>query len=220
MPVKFPPLPAHIRRTFLYNDFIMNPFRKPAPADPATFVDDDLIRAVASGSVPALSALYDRFARLIFSLAVNIVSDSALAEEITQDVFVQVWNKAGTFHADQGHLNTWLSSITRHRAIDMLRRRGVRMESHQVGWDDSTTPDLPDDFLVEENLETQQRQRRVRMAVAALPENQQRALALAYFKGYTHQQVAEELGEPLGTVKTRIRLAMQKLREVLADVDP
>lgn len=190
-------------------------FSSRSTSDPSGLDDEGLLRAIASGQSTALSVLYDRYGRLAFSLAVTIVGDGSLAEEITQDVFVQIWNKAATYHSDQGKVPTWLASITRHRAIDILRRRGARPEGHQVDWEEGLPPDLPEETAVEEMVELAQEKRSIRQAIAALPAEQRDALALAFFKGYTHQQIADATGEPLGTVKTRIRLAMQKLRQNL-----
>ena len=199
-----------------YNQKGMNQSTFWSTSDPASLSDETLLKAIASGQQAALSALYDRYGRLAFSLAINIVSDSALAEEVTQDVFVQIWNKATSYQPEHGKVTTWLASVTRHRAIDMLRRQNVRPEGHQVGWEDGV-PDLPDDSIVEDVVELTQRQTRIRQAVARLPAEQQQALGLAFFKGYTHQEIADTTGEPLGTVKTRIRLAMQKLKQVLEE---
>jgi RNA polymerase sigma-70 factor (ECF subfamily) len=118
-----------------------------------------------------------------------------------------------------GKVTTWLSSITRHRAIDMLRRVGARPEGHQADFEDGLPLDLPEETRVEETVELVQEQRRVRQAIAALPPEQRSALALAFFQGLSHQQIAAATGQPLGTVKTRIRLAMQKLRSLLEPVE-
>jgi RNA polymerase sigma-70 factor, ECF subfamily len=185
-------------------------------SDSSTLSDEILLKAIASGQQTALSTLYDRYGRLAFSLALNILGDTSLAEEVTQDVFVQIWNKAASYQPEQGKVTTWLASVTRHRAIDILRRKNVRPEGHQVGWEDGI-PDLADKGAIEETVELVQRQGHIRQAVAHLPLEQQEALALAFFKGYTHQEIADATGEPLGTVKTRIRLAMQKLKQVLEE---
>ncbi len=186
-----------------------------AAADWESQDDAGLMRAMAAGQTGALGALYDRYGRLAYSLAINIVNDEALAEEITQDVFVQAWNAAGAYRAEMGKVSTWLTSITRYRAIDRLRRRRVRPEGHALGWEEGEMPDLPDGMHVEAAVESGQMQLRVRQAVAQLPPEQREALGMAFFQGYTHQEIAERLGEPLGTVKTRIRTAMQKLRRLL-----
>jgi RNA polymerase sigma-70 factor (ECF subfamily) len=112
---------------------------------------------------------------------------------------------------------TWIASIARHRAIDVIRRRNIRPESRSVYWDDMRTGHMPSQEALEENIELRQRRNEVRRALRDLPEEQQSALALAFFHGYTHKEIAEIQGLPLGTVKTRIRLAMQKLRPVLTE---
>ncbi len=179
--------------------------------------DESLIRLIAERQSFALGVLYDRYGRLVFSLALQVTSDAAVAEEITQEVFFQIWNKADTYQAVQGKVTTWITSVARHRAIDSLRRRGARPEGHQVDFEGGEEPELVDPVGVEEQVVFSQRSLAVRRAIAKLPLEQQKALALAYFKGLTHQEIAERTGEPLGTVKTRIRLAMIKLKQLLAD---
>ena len=181
------------------------------------FDDQTLMKLIAQAQEDALRELYDRYNRLVYSMAVNAVGENSLAEEITQDVFLRIWNNAGTYSPQKGKVITWVSSITRYRAIDAIRSQQVRPEGHSVAWDIEGSLDNPDPLNVEERVEITQRQQRVRHAVAQLPEEQRQALAYAYFQGYTHREIAELLGEPLGTIKTRIRLAMQKLREYLEE---
>jgi RNA polymerase sigma-70 factor, ECF subfamily len=186
--------------------------------DPVRLEDDILLRAIAGGQSAALGTLYDRYSRLVFSLAYHIVNDEGVAEEVTQEVFLQVWNKAGSYQIGLGKVSTWLTSVARHRAIDSLRRRNVRPEGNLAQWDDSDDPAEPqwvDPLNVEAQVDLTMQSRVVRQAIAQLPGEQQKALALAYFQGLSHQEIAEKTGEPLGTIKTRIRLAMQKLRQVL-----
>jgi RNA polymerase sigma-70 factor (ECF subfamily) len=181
--------------------------------------DVTLIHDIAQAKPEALSALYDRYGRLVFSLAYAIVADQAVAEEITQDVFVRVWQRADTYRPEQAQVSTWLTAITRHHAIDVLRRRNARPEAHSVGWDD-----LHPQALAAHDLEDHAEQallgERLRAALADLPPDQQQALALAYLHGYTQVQIAELLRQPLGTIKTRIRTAMQKLRQKLLAEQP
>jgi RNA polymerase sigma-70 factor (ECF subfamily) len=183
--------------------------------DYTTLQDDSLIRLVAAGKSEALSVLYDRYARLVFGLALNTIGDEHLAEEITQDVYIRVWEKAASYKPEQGKVVTWLASIARYRAIDLFRQRNVRPEGHSMSWAVAEPLDLPDKVDVEQEVEFAQRKQKVRMAMNQLPVEQRKALALAYFQGLSHQEIARELNEPLGTVKTRIRLAMQKLRHLL-----
>ncbi len=191
-----------------------NPFSGAGPNLPD---DEALIRLIAERQAAALSLLYDRYGRLVFSLAFQVTSDAAVAEEITQEVFLQIWNKANTYQAAQGKVTTWITSVARHRAIDSLRRKGARPEGHQVDFENSEEPDLVDPTGVEDQVVFAQRSLAVRRAIAQLPPEQKKALSLAYFKGLTHQEIAEQTGEPLGTVKTRIRLAMLKLKQLLID---
>lgn len=188
--------------------------------DYSTFDDTVLLRQIARAQADALSVLYDRYHRLVFSLAYNVVGDSATAEEITLDVFTQVWQKAATYRVDRAKVSTWLTSITRYRAIDELRRRGSRVEQRSVAWDDLTVAAEPTVSGPEVVVEFSMQRQKVRAAVAQLPEEQKEALGLAYFRGFSHTEIAEQLGQPLGTVKTRIRLALQKLRQLLEDENP
>jgi RNA polymerase sigma-70 factor, ECF subfamily len=190
-----------------------------APSSETDRMEDQyLLKAIAMGEATALGKLYDRYGRLVYSLAFQIVYDQAIAEDITQEVFLQVWNKASSYQIELGKVSTWLTSVARHRAIDSLRHSRVRPESHQVIWDDSDDADGPE-WVDPQNIETQVEKTIqnsvVRAAIAQLPKEQRQALALAYFQGLSHQEIAEITGEPLGTIKTRIRLAMQKLREAL-----
>jgi RNA polymerase sigma-70 factor (ECF subfamily) len=183
----------------------------------ATYEDETLIHLIAQAQEAALTQLYDRYNRLVFSLALAIVNDRATAEEITLDVFMRVWQKAGTYRADQSKVSTWLTHIARHHAIDILRRRAVRLDQYAVQWDDAISHADASGQGPQESAELSLRRERVQAALAALPAEQKQALSLAYFGGYTHQQIADILRQPLGTIKTRIRLAMQKLREHLSD---
>lgn len=179
--------------------------------------DQTLIRLIVRADSDALSELYDRYSRLVFSLAVNSVGDRATAEEITLDVFTRVWQKASTYRAEQAKVSTWLTSITRYRAIDELRRRDARPEHASLAWADVAPDGMPRVDGPEEVAQRSLQRQWVRDAVATLPEEQRQALALAYFRGYSHREIAETLDQPLGTVKTRIRLAMQKLHDMLQD---
>jgi RNA polymerase sigma-70 factor (ECF subfamily) len=179
------------------------------------FDDQSLIRLIARSQESALSELYDRYSRLVYSLALNAVGDPATAEEITQDVFIRIWDHAGTYQAEKSKVLTWIASITRYRSIDIIRRRKIRPESQSVSWEIEPSAIEMNPINVEETVEISQKRRQVRQAISMLPEEQRQALAYAYFQGYTHREIAEVLGEPLGTVKTRIRLAMQKLRQLL-----
>lgn len=186
--------------------------------DYTTLDDASLIRLITSHRSEALGALYDRYGRLVFSVAFNSVGDHSTAEEITQDVFTRVWEKAGTYEASLGKVTTWLIGITRNRAIDELRRGNIRPEKYSVSWADVSPGLVPKGQGPEEETDLSIRKKSVRQAIASLPKDQQEVLALAYFRGLSHSEIANVLREPLGTVKTRIRLAMQKLRQVLSEL--
>ena len=183
--------------------------------DYSSLSDKTLFVLMAQAHTGALDELYNRYNRMVFGLALGLVGDRATAEEITLDVFTKVWHKADIYHADRAKASTWLISITRYQAIDVLRRRGARPQ--QVAWmeipslisSDGHNPEI----IAEHNIQ----QEEIHDAIAQLPEAQKQALGLAFFAGYSHTQIAEVLDQPLGTVKTRIRLALQKLRNMLQD---
>jgi RNA polymerase sigma-70 factor (ECF subfamily) len=181
--------------------------------------DTALVRQIALARPEALSELYDRYARLVFSLALRTLGDSSSAEEVTQDVFLRIWQKAESYQENAGKVSTWLSSITRNRAIDVLRKRSVRPEGHLIDREDpffglSFSADGRDP---EDSAGLSIEMKKVYEALNDLPPEQGQALLLAYFYGYSHSQIAEKTGEPLGTVKTRIRTGMQKLRGMLRE---
>jgi RNA polymerase sigma-70 factor, ECF subfamily len=174
--------------------------------------DQDLMKRIAGGSQKAVRALYGRYGRLVYGMALRVLRDDSAAEEVTQDVFLRVWEKAGTYSAEKARLSTWLMRIARNRAIDVMRQRGSIGARAAADWDDLAS--VPDSRTSDpaEDASRGHCADEVRKALDALPVDQRRALALAFFKGLTHQEIAETLGEPLGTVKTRIRDAMRKLR--------
>lgn len=179
--------------------------------------DAELMTRITCAEPEALGELYERYHRLVFSLALNSVADHAAAEEITLDVFTRVWEKAETYRAEQSKVTTWLLSLARHRAIDVLRQRRTRLEQNLMSWTDFPAVAILSPNNPEEAAELTLRRKQVQTAIAQLPVEQKQALTLAYFEGYTHRQIAEILQEPLGTVKTRLRSAMQKLRQMLLD---
>lgn len=189
--------------------------------DYSSLDDETLIGYILQAKPEALASLYDRYSRLVFSIALHTVGRYETAEEITQDVFLRVWNKAYTYQPDQAKVVTWISSITRYRSIDMLRKRGARPQNDSLSLDELQSGSIPAANSDLEDLASLSiEQRRVHIAVAALPQEQRQALDLAYFQGLTHSEIAARLDQPLGTVKTRIRLGMQKLRELLREDTP
>ncbi len=185
--------------------------RAAAPDDAA------LLARIRRREAAAIGVLYDRYSRLVYSLALRIVGDSSTAEEITLDVFVRIWEHADSYRAERGAVRTWLTGITRNRAIDALRRRGARPDTRSLPLEAAEVRAAANSRHPEQAVEGSLLKERIRNALAELPPDQQRALFLAYFRGLTQREIAEALGDPLGTVKTRIRLGMEKLRRLLAD---
>lgn len=186
-------------------------------ADYARYDDETLIALIAQRRAEALEQLYERYSAPIFGLALMIVDDRSTAEEITLDVFMRVWQKAATYRSEQAKVSTWLTHIARHHAIDVLRRQAVRPDQSALGWDEVQPGSVTSGQDPQELAEISLRSERIRNAISQLPGDQKQALQLAYFGGYTQSQIAEMLAQPLGTVKTRIRLAMQKLQDLLRD---
>lgn len=180
--------------------------------------DTALVALVARRDERALGALYDRYSRLAFSLAVRIVGDRALAEEITADSFVNVWRASSSYSAERGRFVAWLMSVVRHRAIDELRRLNVRPEGSAVELNEALQTTAHPDGL-DDIVDARRRQEVVRSVLANLPASQREALELAYFGGLTQQEIAQKTGTPLGTIKTRMRLGLLKMREELRRFD-
>ena len=180
--------------------------------------DNALIQQISQKNQDALGEIYDRYGRLVFSVAFHIVGEQSKAEEITQEVFIRVWEKSETYDSSKAKLSTWLISITRYRAIDINRRAKVRVEKNSINWDDVPVEQTPKSNGIEKEYESNWRRQLVRDAINKLPYEQKAAISLAYFHGLTHREIAETLHEPLGTIKTRIRLGMQKLRDLLSEL--
>lgn len=184
----------------------------------ADMEDAALLARIAAGDERALAALYDRHGGRAFALACRILDDPEAAEEVVLDVFLSIWRNAAAFTPERGRFTTWLFALVRNRAIDVLRRRRVRpLEARMLGAEAMEALERPaEDPSVEARVEAEELHQAVREALAALPEPQRRVLELAYFQGWTHREIAEYLGEPLGTVKSRLRLALHKVHEWLA----
>jgi len=184
--------------------------------DYSALKDEEIIARVRSGEGWAMSVLYDRYARLVFSLSLKILNDRSAAEETVQEVFVKVWKRCREYDARRGKFSSWLTGIAHNHAIDELRRRRVR-PSASDGEDDAMDAVLDDGpaplDLAMQSLE----HRRIVEALKQIPDEQRHAIEMAYFEGLTQQEIAERLGDPLGTVKTRMRLGMQKLKTLLGE---
>jgi RNA polymerase sigma-70 factor (ECF subfamily) len=180
-------------------------------AEPSQTSDSDLVRAVARGDEVALAACYDRYRLILFGLILRILHDREDAEDVLQEVFLQVWRRAGDFDEARGRAFTWLVTIARSRALDRLRSAGSRARLGEQA------AQIPRDDVEDAALDSVKSEQGtiVRQALAELPEEQQKTLFLAYFEGLTQTEIAARLGDPLGTVKTRMRSGMIKLRELL-----
>ena len=177
--------------------------------------DEALVQRVVERDAEAFAQLYDRHADLVYSVALRVLADPALAQDTAQDVFLRLWRTPDAFDPARGRFVSWLVSVARNRAVDEVRMRGRRRQ-REMG--ENATPDDPPDGRAEDPqlaVQVQADRLAVRRALALLPEEQRMALELAYFSGLTQQEIAERLQEPLGTIKTRTRLAMKKMRAAL-----
>ncbi|HZT05538.1 MAG TPA: sigma-70 family RNA polymerase sigma factor [Chloroflexota bacterium] len=182
--------------------------------DPSSVPDQDLVALVSDGDSDALDQIYRRHARPVYSLVLHIVRDPTMAEDVTQEVFLKLWRQSDAYNPERGALGSWLLSVAHNRAIDLLRRRRVREEyplpeEHAFN---SMVADVADPSDAAGSAEVAAS---VRRALQQIPESQRQAIEMAFFQGKTHVEISEELGEPLGTAKTRIRLGMRKLRALL-----
>ena len=180
--------------------------------------DGELLSRMAAGDESALGALYDRYTALVHSVALRVLGDADDAEEVVEETFWQAWRQAERYEATRGGAATWLSMMARSRALDRLRA-GRRFRAEHG--DPPETPAADDDRTTASPLvetEDAEVRRKVAEAVAALPPEQRQTVELAYFRGMSQSEIAEATGQPLGTVKTRARLALAKLRDALASL--
>jgi RNA polymerase sigma-70 factor, ECF subfamily len=176
-----------------------------------------LIREAAAGDQQALASLYDATSRAVYGLLLRILGDASAAEEVLLDVYAQVWRQADAYSAERGTPLAWLTTIARSRAIDRLRRG--RLEQQRTGPLDLTTAQIAAaGASVEEEVEAREKGAIVRAALDALVPEQREVIELAYYGGMSHSEIAAARGLPLGTVKTRTRLGMMRLREMLRPV--
>lgn len=179
--------------------------------------DEVLASQVARGNSSALEALYDRYSATVLGLALRVVDDRAMAEDVLQETFWRVWKNADTFQSQRGSFSSWLFRIARNLAIDAYRRRNVRPQVMPENEEGTSlldrTPDPNMDVL--EQAQAAQQNEQVHSALRSLSGVQRQVIELAYFYGMTRQEIAQATGEALGTIHTRARLALQKLREEL-----
>jgi RNA polymerase sigma-70 factor (ECF subfamily) len=179
--------------------------------------DAELMARVAARDKLALEVLYDRHSAAAMGLALKMLGDRNGAEELVQEAFWRVWKRASTFTSGRGQFAQWLFGIVHNLAIDEMRRRRARPQTVSTDSDDEAIVELPDrEVDVAATVFAAVTGEQVRAALGALPEAQRSVIELAFFQGLTHQEIAEQLGQPVGTIHTRARLALQKLRESLS----
>jgi RNA polymerase sigma-70 factor (ECF subfamily) len=186
--------------------------------DYAALRDEELMDRLAGQDLLAFEVLYDRYGDLVYSVSLRIVGDTYVAEDVTQDVFLRVWRRPDQFDLHRGKFVTWLLSVARNRSIDHRRSQSRRMRHEALPANEEEEDILPsEDSRDDPALATVLSEERtaVRSALEVLPPEQKLAIQLAYFGGMTQQEIANRLGQPLGTVKTRMRLGMQKMRHAL-----
>ena len=195
---------CHHRRTDLDGDGLRN---RSGDVD-----DASLLRLIQQGEQDAVAVLYDRYGGIAYGLAFRITANAATAQDVVQDAFVSLWKQAPRFDPERGQVRSWLLTIVHHRAVDAVRRRAGRPER--------PLPEGPEEFVAtvgrpEELAEMVLDAEAVREAVRQVPEEQRRVIEMAYFMGMTHVEIAAETGAPLGTVKSRLRIGLEKMREYL-----
>jgi RNA polymerase sigma-70 factor, ECF subfamily len=178
--------------------------------------DEDLISLVENGDAGAFAALYDRHGRAAYSLAYRMMGDRQAAEDLVQEVFLRVWRSAGSYRSDRGSIRTWILSIVHHRGVDQLRSLASRRRT-QDRVEATAEKSQPSEAFGEAVKSSQRDQ--VRRALDTLPREQLKILELAYFSGYTHVEIADLLGIPLGTVKGRMRLGLKKIKDYFDSTD-
>ena len=184
-----------------------------APLQPVP--DSALVERIMAGDEGALSALYDRYSGMLYAMLLRILKDTGAAEEVLQDLFLQLWRGAARFDASRGSLAGWLLVIGRNRALSRLRgkqRREILPDPEEFSFEA-----VPSSENLEDEAARMQMMHRLRGAMAALPAEQREAVELAYFEGMTQTEIAARTGSPLGTVKSRVRAAMQTLKQWFDD---
>ena len=174
--------------------------------------DQELMTLVKKRDKAAFRELYSRFSQIVFNLVYRILKDRQEAEEVVQEIFLQVWNKAGSYDADRGALSTWIINISRNKSIDRLRKLGHRSQDTEINEER-----LNSKYDFSRIIENREESRKVlQEALDTLPQEQRIAIEMVYFEGFTHEETAQKLSEPVGTIKTRIRLGVMKLKQKIA----
>jgi RNA polymerase sigma-70 factor (ECF subfamily) len=178
--------------------------------------DGDLLQRAATGDSDALLALHKRYANLVYSMAWRVLQDVGLAEEVTQDVFMKLWRQGQRYDPERGRFSSWLLSVTRFAAIDRLRQEGRRPSAVDLPGEDLDQQTALEQMLATDHA-SWERGQHLRLLLGELPPEQRQVVELAYFGGLTHSELAEQLGLPLGTVKGRLRLGLERLRGLWLD---
>lgn len=182
--------------------------------------EKQLLRQVAGGDAQALSELYDMYHLVIFRQLLGIVKQREEAEDLLQEVFNQIWSKAGSFDPDRGSVYTWMSTMSRNKGLDYLRSKAhKRSQKTDYDPDEFILAGIPasDETPLDETI-LAERSHLLKLALQQIPEEQQQVLKIAYFEGYSQSEIADQLGLPLGTIKTRMRQGMIKLESILSKV--
>ena len=179
--------------------------------DHAHLSDEALVALVARSDEPALAELYDRIGGIAYGLAYRILRDESLAEDAVQEAFLGLWRAAGSFLPERAKASTWILTLVHRRAVDLVRREERRRTEPREGAPETTTDSAEDSAWVRFERE------RVQEALAQLPDQQREAIELAYYGGFTQSELAERLGQPLGTIKSRMFAGLSRLRELLDD---
>ena len=174
--------------------------------------DQELIERLRRGDKNAFREIYARYSQIVFNLAFRMLRSREEAEEVVQEIFLQVWNKADSYDSERGAISTWIVNIARSRSIDKLRTLGYRDQTTEL-IEDRVNSKSDFSRIIEDREESR---KVIREALDSLPENQRTAIEMVFFEGLTHIEAAEKLNEPVGTIKTRIRLGVSKLKEKIA----
>ena len=178
------------------------------PTENMSAADDmGLLTRIQSGDQEAMSALFDRYGTMVYSVALRVLKDAGEAEDVMQEIFVQVWKNPSAFVSGKGSLGGWLVVVARNRSIDMIRRRRPTEQVELFA--------LPSSTNLAREAERDSLLGKIRGVMVSLPEEQRKSVELAFFEGLTHSEIAQKTGDPLGTVKTRIRLALTTIRKAL-----
>ncbi|HET7484347.1 MAG TPA: sigma-70 family RNA polymerase sigma factor [Solirubrobacterales bacterium] len=178
--------------------------------------DEDLMPLVGEKDPEAFEVLYDRHGGVAYSLAYRIVGEKVAAEEVTQEAFISIWRSGARFDRTRGSVRSWMLSVVRNRAIDFLRSRAGKAPKLTFD-DDALLEQRPAEELTEEEALRRETATEVRGAIGELPGEQSKVIELAYFGGFSHSEISRMLGVPLGTVKGRMRLGLEKIRAELAE---